>query len=327
MQQPEEPAPEPEAEGPGRFRLVGEAGVVEPELLQGVAQIGQFVAVDGEQSAEHHRLGVPVSGQSGRRRTTGGGHRLTGAGPTHVLDSRDQVTHLTGPELVHRFGHRGADPDLFDLVVARRLHEPQPVGCRQRALHHPDGADHAAVLVVGGVEDQGLQRSAGIAGRGRDPLDDGVQQLGHPLSGLGRDVQDRRRLDAEDLFDLCGAPGRVGRRQIDLVEDGHDLELVLEGLIAVGQGLGLNALGGVDQQHRPFARGQRPADLVAEVHVTGGVDQMEGVVAPAHPDVLGLDGDPPLPFDVHRVEVLFAHQAGSTAPVSSRIRSDRVDLP
>ncbi len=192
VQQPEEPAPEPEAEGPGRFRLVGEAGVVEPELLQGVAQIGQFVAVDGEQSAEHHRLGVPVSGQSGLRRTTGGGHRLTGARPTHVLDSGDQVSHLTGPELVHRFGHRGADADLLDLVIAPGLHEPQPVGCHQRALHHPDGADHAAVLVVGRVEDQRLQRSVGISSRGGDPLDDGVQQLGHPLSGLGRDVQDRR---------------------------------------------------------------------------------------------------------------------------------------
>ena len=90
-------------------------------------------------------------------------------------------------------------------------------------------------------------------------------------------------VDTEDLFDLRCAPVRVGRGKVDLVEDGHDLEVVLEGLIAVGQGLGLDPLGGVDQQHRPLAGGQRPADLVAEVDVAGGVDEMEGVVAPAAP--------------------------------------------
>ena len=33
-----------------------------------------------------------------------------------------------------------------------------------------------------------------------------------------------------------------------------------------------------------------------------------------HPDVLGLDGDAPLPLDVHRVEVLLAHQPGVDRP-------------
>ncbi len=121
-------------------------------------------------------------------------------------------------------------------------------------------------------------------------------------------------LHSEDLFDLGRAPGRVGGGQIDLVEDGHDLEVVLDGLVAVGQGLGLNALGGVDQEHRPLAGGQRTAHLVAEVDVARGVDQVEGVVLPRHPDVLGLDGDPPLPLDVHGVEVLLAHQAGVDRP-------------
>ena len=82
----------------------------------------------------------------------------------------------------------------------------------------------------------------------------------------------------EDLLDLGGAPLGVGGRQVDLVEHGHDLEVVLERLVAVGQGLGLDALGGVDQQDRPLAGGQRAADLVAEVDVAGGVDEVEGVV-------------------------------------------------
>ncbi len=156
--------------------------------------------------------------------------------------------------------------------------------------------------------------AVGVAGGRRNAGHDGVEQLGHPIARLGRNVEDGRGVDAQDLFDLGRRPLGVGRRQIDLVEDGHDLEVVLHGLVAVGQGLGLNALGGVDQEDRPLAGGQRAADLVAEVHVTGGIDEMEGVSVPVHPHVLGLDGDAPLPLDVHRIEVLLAHEAGVHRP-------------
>ena len=45
--------------------------------------------------------------------------------------------------------------------------------------------------------------------------------------------------------------------------------------VQVGQRLGLDALGGVHHQHRAFAGLQRAADLVAEVHVAGGIDQVQ----------------------------------------------------
>ena len=151
----------------------------------------------------------------------------------------------------------------------------------------------------------------GVAGGRRDAVDDRVEQLGHPLPGLGRDAQDLvGAAMPEHLLDLGGGPVRVGGGQVDLVEDGHDLEVVLDGLVAVGEGLGLDPLGGVDQQDRALAGGQGAADLVAEVDVAGRVDQVEDVVLPRHPDVLGLDGDAPLALDVHRVEVLLAHEAG-----------------
>ena len=84
--------------------------------------------------------------------------------------------------------------------------------------------------------------------------------------------------EAEHLLDLRRVALGVGGGQVDLVERGHDLEVVLDRLVAVGQGLGLDALRGVDQQHRPLAGGQRPADLVAEVDVAGGVDEVQDVV-------------------------------------------------
>ena len=70
----------------------------------------------------------------------------------------------------------------------------------------------------------------------------------------------------------------------------------------------------VDQEHGALAGGQRAGDLVAEVDVAGGVDQVEDVAVVHDPDVLGLDGDAPLPLDVHGVEVLLPHQAGVDGP-------------
>jgi len=51
---------------------------------------------------------------------------------------------------------------------------------------------------------------------------------------------------------------RVGVGQVDLVDDGNDLEVVLEGLVDIGERLRLDALSRVDDQQCAFARGERP---------------------------------------------------------------------
>ena len=245
MEQPQEAAPEAEPQCRGRLGLVGEAGIVEPELLEGVAQIRQLVAVDGEQPAEHHRVGIAVAVQGDFGRVGGRGDGLTGAGPAHIFDPGDQVADLTGSEFGHGHGGWHAHADLFDLMVHTCLHEPEPVPGGERSLHHPDGTDHASILVVGRVEDEGAQRSFRVTGGCGDAGDDGVEQLGHTFPGLGRDVQDLVGRQSEHVLDLGRAPCWVGGGQVDLVEHGDDLEVVLQGLIAVGQGLGLNPLGGI----------------------------------------------------------------------------------
>ena len=108
---------------------------------------------------------------------------------------------------------------------------------------------------------------------------DGVEQLGHALAGLGADAQDLVGRDAEHLLDLGRVAVGIGGGQVDLVERGHDLEVVLERQVAVGQRLGLDALGGVDEQDHALARGQRPRHLVAEVDVARRVDEVDDVVA------------------------------------------------
>ena len=70
---------------------------------------------------------------------------------------------------------------------------------------------------------------------------------------------------------------RLGGRQVDLVEDRHNLVIVIKGLVDIGQRLRLDTLAGIHNEQRSFAGGERPADLVGEVDVTWRVHQIECV--------------------------------------------------
>ena len=81
--------------------------------------------------------------------------------------------------------------------------------------------------------------------------------------------------------------------------------------VGVGDGLRLHALAGVDEQQGAVAGGQRARDLVGEVDVARGVDQVEAVELAVlggvlHADRLGLDRDAALALEVHGVEQLRA---------------------
>ena len=172
-----------------------------------------------------------------------------------------------------------------------------------------DERDDAAVLVVGRVEDQRARRRVRVAGRRRNPLDDRVEHRVDALAGLGRDAQHVRRVVADQVGDLGGGTVRVRSRQVDLVHDGDDLEVVLDREIRVRERLRLDPLRGVDDEQRAFARLQRARDLVGEVDVPRRVDQVQLMALPEHAHRLGLDRDAALALEVHRVEQLVAHFA------------------
>ena len=84
--------------------------------------------------------------------------------------------------------------------------------------------------------------------------------------------------------------------------------------IAVGQCLGLHALAGVHHQHGTLAGGQAAADLVLEVNMARGVDEVElvglavvGLIAHRHG--AGLDRNAALLLNVHIVQHLICHGA------------------
>ena len=154
--------------------------------------------------------------------------------------------------------------------------------------------------------------ASGIAHRRRQPRDDRLENLVDAGPFLGAREDRAARIEADDLLDLPPGFVRLRAREIDLVDDRDDLEGVLDREVRVGQRLRFHALRGIDQQQRPFARGQRAGDLVREVHVPGRVDQVQHVLLPVvgvvgQPDGVRLDRDAALALEVHRVEDLRFH--------------------
>ena len=84
-------------------------------------------------------------------------------------------------------------------------------------------------------------------------------------------------VEADDFLDLPPRLVRLRARQVDLVDDRNDLEIVVDREIGVGQRLRLDTLRGIDEQQRAFARRQRTRDLVREIDVARRVDQVEHV--------------------------------------------------
>ena len=82
--------------------------------------------------------------------------------------------------------------------------------------------------------------------------------------------------------------------------------------VGVGERLRLDALRRVHDEHRALARGERAGDLIVEVDVAGGVDQVERVLFPVLRGIenlhgAGLDGDAALALEIHVVEQLALH--------------------
>ena len=193
-------------------------------------------------------------------------------------------------------------------------HHADGVAGLDGTLKHADVDDDALVAVVDAVKNQGLEGGVRVTGGGGDVGDHPFQHLIHVQAGLGGDAGCVQAGQADHVLHLLRHLVRVGAGQVDLVQDGHQLQIMLQCHVGVGQGLGLHALRGVHHQNGTLAGSQTAAHLVGKVHMARGVDEVEfvglavlgGVV---HGHGAGLDGDAALTFDVHVVEDLVLHGA------------------
>ena len=119
----EEAAAEPVAQGEGRLRLIVEGGVVEPELLERVAQPLVVGVLDGVEPGEDHGLGVAVAGAGLLGGPEHVGDGLADLRVGHALDGGGEVADLARGELLHRPHVGGEHADLLHLVGLAVGHE------------------------------------------------------------------------------------------------------------------------------------------------------------------------------------------------------------
>ena len=105
-----------------------------------------------------------------------------------------------------------------------------------------------------------------------------------------------------------------------LLMTGMIVQIVLHGKIEIRQGLGFDALAGIDEQQSALTGFQRPGDFIGEIYMTGRVDEVEmighaipGRVRQAYG--LAFDGNSPLSFDIHGIQDLILE-----VPVRNHIR-------
>ena len=204
--------------------------------------------------------------------------------------------------------------DALHLIGGLGAHHADLLALLQHAVDDAHEHHDAEIIVVPAIDEHRLQRRRLIALRRRQARDDRLQHALDVEAGLGRDRHGVGGVEADHILDLLLDAVRLGGRQVDLVEDRHDLVVGVERLVDVGQRLRLDALAGVDDEQRALAGREAARDLVGEVDVARRVHQVQRVDLAVlglvlQPDGLRLDGDAALSLDIHGIEDLFGHLA------------------
>ncbi len=100
MQQPEKSAAEAKAQRSGGLRLEQQRGIVQLQLHECVAQLGELLAVYGIKSAENHRFDRFVAGQGLVCRAVSIGDGIAHARIADGFDACCQVTYLPRAQFI-----------------------------------------------------------------------------------------------------------------------------------------------------------------------------------------------------------------------------------
>ena len=169
---------------------------------------------------------------------------------------------------------------------------------------------HDGVVVVRQDVDELVTGGVGLGGEvGGDLLDPPLlthvvvphqglhgQEVDDPLvAALDADGElDDRRHGVEAVPDHLHGAVEVGADAVHLVDEADARDRVLVGLAPHRLGLGLDPGHGVEDRHGPVEDAQGPLHLDGEVHVAGGVDDVDPAVTPFAGRGGGGDGDAPL---------------------------------
>ena len=251
VQKAQEAATETEAERLRGLRLILKCRIVQLQLFQGIPEIRILHRIGRIDTTVYHRLHLLIARQRFCRRIPIIGHRITDTGIADVFDRRCDVADHTGTQLRTRDeAARSEIPDLGYIEGGTTRHQTDAGTDLHRALLDSTENDNTTVVIIEGVEDQRLQRLFLRAGRCRQLLHDGLQDLLHIFTGLRRDTRRIMCLDADDILDFLRHTIRIGRRKIDFIDHRKDLEIMIQRQIGIRQRLRLDTLRRIDDQNR-----------------------------------------------------------------------------
>ena len=312
VQQSQKAAAEAKAQGSGGFRLEHQGSIVQLQLFQRVAQIVVIAVLYGIQAAINHGSGLAIAWQSALRRTIGVRNSVAHASVAHVFDASSKEANLALLQLVHVHNAGLKVAHLGDLELGTGGHHANLHALFDASFHDADVKHHALVGIKLGVKHQSLQGCLAVAFGSRNALYNGLQHILNTQARLGTAQHCVAGINADNVLDFLLHMLGVGAGQINFIDNRDNFQIVVQGQIHIGQGLGFNALGSVNYQQCALAGRQSTGHLIGKVHVTGGIDKVQhiflaiaGLVHAAHS--LSLDSNTTLTLQIHGVQNLLLH--------------------
>ena len=257
MQKPEEPAPETKPQRNRGFGFKRKGGIVELQLFKRIPQVGIFRTIERVDTRKDHRLHLAIAGQRFRSGILCIGDRIADRRIPHSFNGSREVADLPCKKLLPgdkggrahnaafdygKFGPGGHHADLHTWTYGSFL--------------DPHIDDDPFVTVIVAVEDQRTQRGFRLPRWSRDIGYNPLEHRMDILPGLGGNTRRIKAGQPDHVLHFMGNPFRFSRRQVDLVDDRHHFQVMLDRKIGVGEGLRLDPLRCIDDQHRTFTGGQ-----------------------------------------------------------------------
>ena len=231
-----------------------------------------MVSLDWEKPREHHGLDIAVAGQRFRGATRCKRYRVTDLDLRHVLQPCHEIAHVADRKVGKRNLGWLAGTDLLDERFGTSGHHVDGIALFDRAVDDADQSDYSPVCIEIRIEDERAKRRIGIASRSWNVVDNGLEKVVDAHARLGRAEHGIIRRNCQSVLYLLACAVGIGCRQIDLVYERYDFKVGVHCHHGVRDGLRLDALGGVDDEHGAFAGGKASRYLVGEVDVTRSVD-------------------------------------------------------
>ena len=234
-----------------------------------------------------------------------------------ALYAGNDISHISCRQLGAGLHVEPENAYLVGMVFLARGHELHEIVFADGAVLDFEVGDDSAEGVEHRVEDKCLQRCRLVAFGCGDALDDGAKDFLDAGAGFSAGADNLFAAAAYEFHNLVLDFLGLCRIEVDLVDYGNNLQVVVDGHVEVGYCLCLYALRSVDNQQRTLAGGDGTRHFVGKVDVSGSVDQIEGIMG-AFEDIvhlygMALDGDTSFALQVHVVEHLGFHVLGGNS--------------